>query len=403
MIGNIYNWVGPSDTLGQVTCLAALLVVATGAFWLIGIVRWAIRPRIFSTRQPSVSVIISARNEAKLIRSCLESLLNQTYPAHLLTICLVDDHSTDDTLRVAQDMAARHPARLRVLSAPPCPTGMGPKKSALQHGISQTQSDVLLFTDADCVVPAGWVETMIEHLGAETGAVTGAMLPAKRADMGGRLFRLERVSVSVATASAIGWGSPASATGGNLAYRRQTFVQLGGFAHPELPSGDDDLMVQAIAARGLRVDFARGENSVVIDGRMPTMRQVVNASTRHQSTVTSYPFRWRAAYAVSIASGAAAIFCLIAILTKPYLWPVAALCFVLRAALDITMLRIFMNRIGERMSLMDCAAAEFLLPIYSVFRPLLRLMPGFVWRGRVHASAAQVSGHTLPQQSGVSG
>ncbi|MDD5088811.1 MAG: glycosyltransferase [bacterium] len=403
MIGNIYNWVGLHGSLGQIVALAALWVVAAGAFWLIGIVRWSLRKGTFSTEQPTVSVIISARNETKLIRNCLESLLNQTYPAQLLTVCLVDDHSTDDTLRVAGDMAALHPGRIQVLSAPPCPSSLGPKKSALLYGIQHTHGNVLLFTDADCVVPSGWVEAMVRQLGPETEALTGAMLPAKCVNLGDRLFWLERFSVSLATASAIGWGSPASATGGNLAYRRQTFLQIGGFAHPELPAGDDDLTIQAIAAQGLRVNFARGSESAVSDSRIPSLQQVAHASARHQSTMKFYPLHWRLAYAASIASGAAALLCLIAMLTTPSLWPVVAACFAFRALLDFIMVRLFVRQIGEQISLLDFTTAEFLLPVYSVFRPLLKLMPGFAWRGRVHAATVRGAAPTLSQQSGVSG
>jgi len=391
MIGSPSQWMGQSDPLSFVVFLATLLVVATGAFWLIGIVRWASRPKALSNQKPSVSVIVAARNEVALIRKCLDSLLNQTYPADLFTICLVDDHSTDDTLRVAQDMAAQNPERLKVLSAPPCRTDMGPKKSALRFGISQTRSEVLLFTDADCVVPSGWVETLVRHLGPTTGAVTGAMLPIKRAGFGDRLFRLERLSVSLTTASAIGWGAPASATGGNLAYRRETFERIGGFAHPELAYGDDDLTVQEIAARGSRVEFACGKDSVVADCRIPTMGHFANASARHQGTVKHYPLLWRVVYALSIGSGVAALFCLIAVVMKPQFWPLVWIGFSLRATADLAMLKLFVSRIGEKAGLMDFLLAEFLLPLYSVFRPLLSLLPAFVWRGRVHRSLSQQS------------
>ena len=43
----------------------------------------------------SISVIIPARNEENNIRQLLEALQQQTYPAGLTEIIVVDDHSTD--------------------------------------------------------------------------------------------------------------------------------------------------------------------------------------------------------------------------------------------------------------------------------------------------------------------
>ena len=46
---------------------------------------------------PSVSVIVSARNEEKNISSCIESLLKLDYPREKLEIIIINDRSTDKT------------------------------------------------------------------------------------------------------------------------------------------------------------------------------------------------------------------------------------------------------------------------------------------------------------------
>src|ERR1700712_324904 len=48
-----------------------------------------------------VSVIIPARNEEAAIGDCLDALLAQDYPKHLLELIVVDDHSSDDTAAIA--------------------------------------------------------------------------------------------------------------------------------------------------------------------------------------------------------------------------------------------------------------------------------------------------------------
>ena len=52
-----------------------------------------------------VSVILPARNESRNIGSCLQSLLRQDYPAALLEIIVVDDHSEDATAAIAESFS----------------------------------------------------------------------------------------------------------------------------------------------------------------------------------------------------------------------------------------------------------------------------------------------------------
>ena len=47
--------------------------------------------------EPSVSIIIAARNEEKSILTCLQSLTLVDYPPEKLEIVIVDDFSTDRT------------------------------------------------------------------------------------------------------------------------------------------------------------------------------------------------------------------------------------------------------------------------------------------------------------------
>src|SRR4051812_4790614 len=47
-----------------------------------------------------ISVVIAARNEAKNISNILSDILTQNYPAALVEIIVIDDHSEDDTFAI---------------------------------------------------------------------------------------------------------------------------------------------------------------------------------------------------------------------------------------------------------------------------------------------------------------
>jgi glycosyltransferase involved in cell wall biosynthesis len=60
-----------------------------------------------------VSTIIPVYNRAALLEEAVASVLAQTYPH--IEIIIVDDGSTDDTPRVADDFAREHPKKIRVI------------------------------------------------------------------------------------------------------------------------------------------------------------------------------------------------------------------------------------------------------------------------------------------------
>ena len=97
--------------------------------------------------EPSLTVIVPARNEAPDIAGCLQSLLQQDY--RNLQIIAVNDRSTDETGRIMEALAAENPAKLRVLHIADLPPGWLGKTHAMAFAARHAASDYLLFTDAD--------------------------------------------------------------------------------------------------------------------------------------------------------------------------------------------------------------------------------------------------------------
>ncbi len=102
---------------------------------------------------PLVSVIIPARNEAHNIERCLTSVLSTTYP--MMEVIVVDDHSTDGTGEIARRIATADVvngfgfSRVRIVDAPPLPSGWFGKQWACHSGAAVAGGDLLCFIDAD--------------------------------------------------------------------------------------------------------------------------------------------------------------------------------------------------------------------------------------------------------------
>ena len=97
---------------------------------------------------PYLSVCIPARNEERDIKNCLESLLNQDYPA--FEVIVVDDNSSDTTASIISSMKSQY-SNLVLISGKSLAPGWLGKPYALYQACQVSRGDYLLFTDADLV------------------------------------------------------------------------------------------------------------------------------------------------------------------------------------------------------------------------------------------------------------
>ena len=105
----------------------------------------------------TVSVLIPARNEERVIAESLSSLLASR--GIVIEIVVLDDGSTDRTAAIVREFAARD-ARVRLESAPPLPVGWNGKQHACHALAELARYPVLCFIDADVRLAPQAVATM---------------------------------------------------------------------------------------------------------------------------------------------------------------------------------------------------------------------------------------------------
>lgn len=111
---------------------------------------------------PRASVIVCTCNRAPLLAQACESLLAQDYPEDLWELIVVDNGSSDDTLEVAERLAAARPDLVRVLQEPRA--GLSRARNA---GIRAARGEIVAFADDDAFPVPGWLRelvlTMLSH------------------------------------------------------------------------------------------------------------------------------------------------------------------------------------------------------------------------------------------------
>ncbi len=218
---------------------------------------WNISPTFVPTTK--VSVIVPIRNEANCIELCLNSILQNEYPADLLEIIVVNDHSDDHFLEVLQ----KWEEKIIIINLDNHETG---KKTALHKGICQAHGELILCTDGDCEVPFSWIR-IFAHIYEQTGAsFLAGLVRTKYENTVLDAFQfLDFGGAMMATAYGINTKRFYMANGANMAFKKEAYFESSGMLHgKQLASGDDMFLVQTIASKGGQIVFVRNNEAAIL-------------------------------------------------------------------------------------------------------------------------------------------
>jgi glycosyltransferase involved in cell wall biosynthesis len=104
---------------------------------------------------PTLSVVVPAYNAEALLGTCIDSILEQTFPDFELIV--VDDGSTDATLSLLRSYAAQDD-RVQILAQSNSFAGV-----ARNHGMKHAKGEFLLFLDADDSFAPTMFEKLVER------------------------------------------------------------------------------------------------------------------------------------------------------------------------------------------------------------------------------------------------
>ncbi|MGN7457695.1 glycosyltransferase family 2 protein [Paenibacillus pasadenensis] len=124
---------------------------------------------------PTVSVLIPAHNEEKVIGQSVGALMELDYPKDKLEIIVINDNSSDGTGAILAELQRSRPdVNLRILTTGPETGGKG-KSGALNNGYAVSTGEVLAVYDADNTPERSALRILIHTLwrNDRLGAVIG--------------------------------------------------------------------------------------------------------------------------------------------------------------------------------------------------------------------------------------
>jgi len=195
----------------------------------------------------SVSIVVPFLNAGKTLRKLLISLLNQDFPKLAYEIVLVDDGSSDGSLETISDLVKSSIVRIkivRVLENKGC-------FHARNKGVKASEGEIIAFIDSDEIPDKMWLRRLVEPLfeSKEVFGVCGKVITDAH-----KTLILPVVTAPIG-ATSISRGVVFAGTG-NVAYRKSTLLEIGGFDEAFDPKwrGDSDLCLRVLE-RGLKIIY----------------------------------------------------------------------------------------------------------------------------------------------------
>lgn len=213
-----------------------------------------------SKKTMQYTVVIAARNEADNIRSCIKSVLQQNIPPN--AVIIIDDHSEDQTLNAVYSIAAENPS----VVALSCAGDESGKRAALMKGVLAAASDVILTTDADCIVHREWAATMLSKLSDDKKLFSGPVVN-KTNGFRNALQYAESLYLVAMGAGAAEQGMMFQSSGANMIFSKSDFLEFHKSAlGAAFNCGDDVFFLQFLKKKygKTAVGFCNSASAVVI-------------------------------------------------------------------------------------------------------------------------------------------
>lgn len=329
-----------------------------------------------------LSVVVPFRNEAFVLKTLLKALLLQTYPAELLEIILVNDHSEDDSKTIVEKIITENKAQnIRLIDS----AGKG-KKSALREGINAAAGTLIVTTDADCIPHKSWLSGLVAlYEEKQPRLILGPVVYENEISLLQKLFSLDFISLVASGAGSAGVGLPFMGNAANLTFEKQIYLEAEvnamktGFA-----SGDDVFLIHYVKRRFGRkaIVFIKNKETIVRTPPPTNLKAFLAQRIRWGSKARAYTQPWAllVSFAIFIFN-----FLLTAILISslfiPWLLIIYALFVLLKFFIDLPLLYAFSRFAGKRKLLSFVLPFEAVYPLYITYVAIRGLFP-FDWKGR---------------------
>jgi len=238
-----------------------------------------------------ISIIIPARNEEENIGYCLQSIIEQSYPAHLFEVLVVDDHSTDNTAAIIKSYASNNVKLISLKDYLSANEINSYKKKAIEISIQQSNGELIVTSDADCIFPKNWLTTIASFYESKRPAfIVMPVLISYGKKMIEIFQSLDFMTLQGITGASVHKKFHSMCNGANLAYTKEAFIAVNGFKGIDnIASGDDMLLMHKIYNQfPNNIEYLKSREVIVTTNPVSTIQEFFNQRIRWASKADQF-------------------------------------------------------------------------------------------------------------------
>ncbi len=363
--------------------ICALYVLLIGYLY-IGFEKVATFRAESKSRETSFSVVIPFRNEAKNLPTLLNSIKRLTYPTTQFEILLVDDDSQDVSAEIIKKFMTEHEGLPIKLLSNHRVSG-SPKKDAIATAIKHATGTWILTSDADCELPSEWLRTYDAFiLREEPKMVVGPVIYTSNGSFIEDFQLLDFMSLMASTIGGFGVGRPFLCNGANLAYQKDTFLEVQGFeGNDSIASGDDIFLLEKMVRRYPdKTRYLKSEEAIVKTQPQPSWAALREQQQRWAAKASAYKNTFGKLVGLLVfLTNFGLVIALIAV-GFGLSWKVLLGCFIGKAFVDFLLVQRAMHFFNKK-PYSSYLLASVLYPIHSTVVAISALFRSeFEWKGR---------------------
>ena len=327
--------------------------------------------------QTSFTIIVPFRNEAENLPNLLLSFSKLNYPNDLFEVILVDDNSFEKFQILNSKFQVTIIDNIR--------TSNSPKKDAISTAMQHVETNWVITTDADCVVPENWLLTFDNYIQQHNvSMLAGAVTYQCENSFLDHFQQLDLTSLQGATIGSFGLGKAFMCNGANFAYTKSLFEKLNGFdGNNKIASGDDVFLLQKAASLFPdKVHYLKAEEAIVTTKPTENWKSLFYQRVRWAAKTSSYQSNFGKVLGIIVFFGNLSfvigfLLCVFAIWPYPF--------FVLFAFAKFIIDYILLyktNQFLSKSSIKSLVLSSLFYPFFSTTVALYSLFGTYEWKGR---------------------
>lgn len=239
---------------------------------------------------PKVSILIAVRDESETVENTINSLIAQDYPVEKLEVLFGDDGSIDGSSEILKHYSEKYDFFHYFLIENDDVNPIRTKADVLAYLANHVNdSEILMFTDGDIVVPPTWVSKHIACLKENTAIQSGFTIIKKE----GFFSSMQMIDWSFALGMVkivTSWGIPVTAVGNNMIIKKAAYDEVGGFKDLPFTLTEDFSIFRKIVSMNYGFQQLANKESLAYSAPEKSFKELLKQRKRWMSGAMQLPF-----------------------------------------------------------------------------------------------------------------